>query len=30
MIEGLSVLEKKGVRGVFIEVCYKSVKKMRF
>ncbi len=28
-IEGLSVLEKKGVRGAFIEACQKSVKKMR-
>ncbi|GHR96798.1 pyrroline-5-carboxylate reductase [Helicobacter pylori] len=28
-IEGLSVLEKKGVRGAFIKACQKSVKKMR-
>ncbi len=28
-IEGLSVLEKRGVRGAFIEACHESVKKMR-
>ncbi|GAA9703057.1 pyrroline-5-carboxylate reductase [Helicobacter pylori] len=28
-IEGLSVLEKKGVRGAFIKACHESVKKTR-
>ncbi|CAK00064.1 pyrroline-5-carboxylate reductase [Helicobacter acinonychis] len=28
-IEGLSVLEKRGVRGAFMEACHESVKKMR-
>ncbi|XNZ27515.1 pyrroline-5-carboxylate reductase [Helicobacter pylori] len=28
-IEGLSVLEKRGVRGAFIKACHESVKKIR-